>query len=66
MHHEVVHEHRVGDTTVLELDVTYTRPDDTQVTVPVVTVYRRGNGAIDRYRVYLDLAPVYETGRDTP
>jgi hypothetical protein len=57
--HEVVHEYRADDTTILELLVTYTRRDDAQVTVPAVTVYRRGDEGIDRYRVYLDLAPVY-------
>ena len=33
--------------------------DDRQVTVPAVTIYRRGNDLIDDYRVYVDLAPVY-------
>ena len=34
--------------------------DDRQVTVPAVTIYRRGgDDLIDDYRIYVDLAPVY-------
>jgi hypothetical protein len=62
LQHQVVREYRADDTTILELSVTYTRRDEARVTIPVVTVYRRGDSAIDQYRVYLDLAPVY-TGR---
>jgi hypothetical protein len=33
--------------------------DDRRVTVPAVTIYRRGRDLIDEYRIYVDLAPVY-------
>ncbi len=33
--------------------------DDGQVTLPAVTIYRRGVDLIGEYRVYVDLAPVY-------
>jgi hypothetical protein len=34
--------------------------DDGQVTVPAVTIYRRGgDGLIDDYRIYVDLGPIY-------
>jgi hypothetical protein len=33
--------------------------DDRRVTVPAVTIYRRGVDLIDDYRIYVDLAPVY-------
>jgi hypothetical protein len=29
------------------------------VTVPVVTIYREGDGGIDDYRVFIDLAPLF-------
>ena len=44
----------------MEANVTYTRDDDREVTVPVVTIYRtNANDLIADYRVYIDLAPVF-------
>ena len=56
--HDIVNQWDVGDTTVIESEVTYTRLDERQVTVPVVTIYRRGEELIDDYRIFIDLAPV--------
>jgi ketosteroid isomerase-like protein len=59
LRHNVSHEWEVDDTTIIQFAVTYTRHDDREVTVPAVTIYRRGAELIDDYRVYVDLAPVY-------
>jgi hypothetical protein len=60
LRHEPVNEWTVGDTTVLQFDVTYTRHDGGVVTVPAVSIVRSSNGElIDDYRIYVDLAPVY-------
>ena len=56
--HNIVHQWDAGDTTIIESDVTYTRLDDRQVTVPVATIYRHGAELIDNYCIYVDLAPV--------
>jgi hypothetical protein len=40
-------------------DHSYTRLDDRRVTVPAITVYRRGGDLIDEYRIFVDLSPVY-------
>jgi ketosteroid isomerase-like protein len=48
-----------GEGTVAEADVTYTKKDGEKVTVPVVTIYREGEGGIDDYRVFIDLAPLF-------
>ena len=50
--HDIVNQWDVGDTTVIESEVTYTRLDERQVTVPVVTIYRRGEELIDDYRIH--------------
>ena len=42
-----------------EADVTYTRKDGGTVTVPVVTIYREGDGGIVDYRIFIDLAPLF-------
>ena len=57
--HRIVEEWEVDETTIVQLEATYTRMDDRKVTLPAVTIYRRGADLIDEYRVYVDLAPVY-------
>lgn len=57
--HQAVEEWNVDDTTIVQLEVTYTRLDDRRVTLPAVTIYRRGADLIDEYRIYVDLTPIY-------
>jgi ketosteroid isomerase-like protein len=58
--HHVIEQWEHGEATIVEADVTYTRTDDRQVTVPVVTIYRtNAKDQIADYRVYIDLAPVF-------
>jgi hypothetical protein len=57
--HDLVGQWTVDGTTIVEAEVTYTRGDDSQVTVPVVTIYRERDGEIDDYRIYIDLAPLF-------
>ena len=38
--HDVVEQWTQGEATIVQADVTYTRKDDSTVTVPVVTIYR--------------------------
>jgi ketosteroid isomerase-like protein len=57
--HRIVDQWDVGDATILQFETTYTRMDDGRVTVPAVTIYRRGSELIDDYRIYVDLTPVY-------
>jgi hypothetical protein len=57
--HHIVEQWDVDDTTIVQTEATYTRPDDRRVTVPAITVYRRGGDLIDEYRIFVDLSPVY-------
>jgi ketosteroid isomerase-like protein len=57
--HDVVEEWTVDDATIIQFEVTYTRLDDRKVTLPAVTIYRRGGELIDDYRIFIDLTPVY-------
>ncbi|MFR9772755.1 nuclear transport factor 2 family protein [Nocardia sp. SC052] len=60
MHHEIVHEWVVGNDTIVELVVTYTRKDGREVSIPVVSIWTVGDsGLIDSYRVFFDVAPVF-------
>ena len=57
--HELIGRWKLEDATIVEATVTYTRRDDSQVTVPVVTIYRKREGAIVDYRIYIDMAPLF-------
>jgi hypothetical protein len=60
MHHTVVREWVSGADAIAELSVGYDRLDGGSVTIPVVSIWHRGDdGLIDDYRVYFDLAPVF-------
>jgi ketosteroid isomerase-like protein len=59
LRHEPRNEWTVGDTTILQFDVTYTRHDGGQVTVPAVSIVRTDGELVDDYRIYVDLTPVY-------
>ena len=39
--------------------MTYTKKDGGTVTVPVVTIWREGDGGIVDYRIFIDLAPLF-------
>lgn len=56
--HETVEQWDVGDTTIIESEVTYTRLDERQVAVPAVSIIRHGDELIDDYRIFIDLGPV--------
>ena len=59
LQHRPLGEWTVGETTILQFEVTYTRLNGGEVTVPAVSIMRSGGELIDDYRIYVDLAPVY-------
>jgi ketosteroid isomerase-like protein len=64
LRHDVVERWDDAAATIVEANVTYTRTDGEEVTVPVVTIYRTDGGdLISDYRVFIDLAPVFASGQ---
>ena len=63
--HEIVGEWRAGDVLVVEADVTFTRGDGSDVTLPTVTVYRLAPGPSGelarRAQIFMDVSPVFAT-----
>jgi ketosteroid isomerase-like protein len=58
--HRLLNEWTVDATTIAEAEVTYTRLDSKEVTVPVVSIWQiRPDTKITTYRVFVDLTPVY-------
>jgi ethanolamine ammonia-lyase large subunit len=58
--HSLVEEWQTPTATIVEAEVTYTRTNGSTVTLPVVTVYRGGE-LIDDYRIFMDVAPLFES-----
>jgi ketosteroid isomerase-like protein len=56
--HEPIAQWEHDDATIAEANVTYTRKDGSQVTLPVVTIYR-GDDQIRDYRIFMDVAPLF-------
>jgi len=48
-----------GETLVCEGEVTYTRRDGSEVTLPFANILDLADGLISRYRIYIDIAPLY-------
>jgi ketosteroid isomerase-like protein len=57
--HEIRNEWTIGDTTVAETEVTYTRLDGKEVALPVVSIWHLRDGLISDYRVFSDPAPIF-------
>ena len=54
--HRVV---RSDDCIVTEGEVTYTRHDGSQVTLPFSDIFETESGLISVYRIYMDIGPLY-------
>lgn len=54
--HKVI---QTGDTLVTEGVVTYTRHDDTAITLPFVDVFEYDGELISEYKIYMDIGPLY-------
>ena len=50
---------RQADTLVCEGEVTYTRQDGSTITIPFVNVFEYDGDLIARYKIYIDIAPLY-------
>jgi ketosteroid isomerase-like protein len=57
--HQIFEQWDVGEATILQGEVTYTRTDDRQVTLPAAVIFRRDVDLIADYRIYIDQTPLY-------
>lgn len=58
LRHHVTGVWEVGDIVICEGDVTYTRQDDTTITLPFVDILRMKEDLIADYRIYMDISPL--------
>src|SRR3954451_23567945 len=57
--HEVIEQWNNEPAVVVESIVTYTRKDASTISLPVVTIYRGKGELIDDYRIFMDVAPLF-------
>ena len=46
------------DAVIVQGEVTYTRPDDSEVTLPFANIWRMQGELIDDYLIYIDITPL--------
>jgi ketosteroid isomerase-like protein len=59
LQHDLINTVSSGSMQVCEGDVTYTRLDGSNVTLPFVNIFEFDEGLICDYRIYVDVAPLY-------
>ncbi len=57
--HRISHTATDGSTLFIEGEVTYTRHDGTQITLPFVDVFDFAGAQIQNYKIYMDISPLY-------
>ncbi|MFJ2738347.1 nuclear transport factor 2 family protein [Streptomyces sp. NPDC087440] len=57
--HDVRATWEFGDTVIVQTEVTYTRKDGKQVTVPNADILTFRDDSASTWRIYIDLTPVY-------
>jgi limonene-1,2-epoxide hydrolase len=61
LRHEIVETWFHGETVICQGRVTYTRIDDSSVTLPFVNILRIRGDRIGEYLIYIDINPLYST-----
>ena len=57
--HVILETWTYSDVVILKGEVTYTRKDGSQITLPFMNLYRMKGNLINQYLVYVDLSPLY-------
>ncbi|MBN2009695.1 nuclear transport factor 2 family protein [candidate division KSB1 bacterium] len=58
--HKLLDVWEVDNAVICRGDVTYTRFDDSTVTLPFVDIFKMDDDAIADYLIYIDLAPLFQ------
>ena len=59
LRHKIINTLAAGKVLVCEGEVTYTRHDDSTITLPFTNVFELEDGLVAKYRIYIDIAPLY-------
>ena len=61
LEHRIIETWRDGDAEIYEVEVTYTRHDDSKVDLTAACLFRMQGELIGDYRIYMDISPLYAT-----
>ncbi len=59
LNHRILRTWPHSDSVICQGEVTYTRTDDSQVTIPFVNVWGMEGERVKEYLVYIDITPLY-------
>ena len=59
LRHEILETWFEAGTVICQGEVTYTRKDDSDITIPFVNILRMGGNRIREYLIYIDIKPLY-------
>ncbi|MBW7990226.1 MAG: nuclear transport factor 2 family protein [Planctomycetes bacterium] len=59
LRHEILETWFEGETVICQGEVTYTRANDSNITIPFVNILGMGGNRIREYLVYIDIKPLY-------
>ena len=60
LRHDIVETWVHSQTVICHGDVTYTRTDGSEVTIPFVTIWRMQDSRIKEYLIYIDINPLWQ------
>ncbi|MCP4262959.1 MAG: nuclear transport factor 2 family protein [Planctomycetes bacterium] len=61
LRHDILETWFVADAVICQGEVTYTRVDDSDITIPFVNILRMQGNRIREYLIYIDIKPLYST-----
>lgn len=59
LRHQLFDVWEINDAVICQGEVTYTRKDDKQVTLPFVDLFRMDDGRVREYLIYIDPGPLF-------
>lgn len=57
--HHLLHRWSIDDAVICQGEVSYTRRDNSTLTLPFVNIFRMRGEQIDQYLIYVDVTPLY-------
>ena len=58
--HNIINIWEVGNTIICRGEVTYTKKDDSKITLPFVNVFAMKENKVKDYSVYIDIGPLFQ------
>ncbi|MBI2135411.1 nuclear transport factor 2 family protein [Candidatus Woesearchaeota archaeon] len=58
--HKIINTWEVEDAVICHGEVTYTKKDDSEITLPFANIFRMKGDKISDYSVYIDIGPLFQ------